>query len=116
GGSAGLARPRGSAGTRPSAAVLEGRGRAGGPGGGAGPSLQAVSVAYLQSNLPPVLKRVSVEPPGVVRERLPYAAEPDPQDLAFTGIRVNPDTGALTSQPPPLPEKRSFVNGLRALA
>ncbi len=72
-------------------------------------------MAYLQANLPPALKRVSVEPPGVVRERLPYAAEPDPQDLAFTGIRVNPDTGAFTSQPPPLPEKRIFVRGMRAL-
>jgi len=28
---------------------------------------------------------------------------------------VNPDTGALTSQPPPLPEKRIFVHGMRAL-
>jgi hypothetical protein len=73
-----------------------------------------VSVAYLQSNLPPDLKRVSIEPPGVVRERLPYAAEPDPQDLAFTGIRVNPDTGTLTSQSPSLPEKRIFVRGMRA--
>ncbi len=72
-------------------------------------------MAYLPSNLPPVLKRLSVEPPGIVRERLPYAAEPEPQDLAFTGIRVNPDTGALTSQPSQMPEKRIYVRGMRAL-
>jgi len=107
--------PDGSAVASPPARFLQWRARLARPGGGAGPSLQAVSVAYLQANLPPALKRVSVEPPGVVRERLPYAAEPDPQDLAFTGIRVNPDTGALTSQPPQLPEKRVFVRGMRAL-
>jgi len=107
--------PDGSAVSSPSARFLQWRARLARPGGGASPSLLAVSVAYLPSNLPPILKRISVEPPGIVRERLPYAAEPDAQELAFTGIRVNPDTGALTSQPPQLSEKRIFVRGMRAL-
>ncbi len=113
--SPGYANPEGSAVSSPAARFLQWRARLARTGGGAGPSLLAVSVAYLPSNLPPILRRLSVEPPGIVRERLPYAAEPDPQDLAFTGIRVNPDTGALTSQPPQMPEKRTYVHGMRAL-
>jgi len=105
----------GSAVTSPPARFLQWRARLARSGGSSGPSLQAVTVAYLQTNQAPILKRISIEPPGVVRERIPYAAEPDPQDLAYTGIRVNPDTGALSSQPVPQPEKRIYVRGMRAL-
>ncbi len=114
------ANPDGSAVTSPAARFLQWRARlarqGGGQGaGGPGPALQAVSVAYLPGNLPPVLKRIIIEPPGVVRERLPYLADPDPQDLAFTGIRVNPDTWAPESRPPQIPEKRVYVRGMRAI-
>jgi sugar lactone lactonase YvrE len=114
------ANPEGSAVTSPSARFLQWRARlaragAGQGASGAGPALQAVSVAYLPGNLPPAVKRIVVEPPGVVRDRSPYAPEPDPQDLAFTGIRVNPESGAPESRPPQLPEKRIYVRGMRAI-
>ncbi len=109
------ASPDGSAVSSPPGRFLQWRAKLARSGGGPGPSLQAVSVMYLQGNLPPSLKRISVDPPGVVRERPPYATEPEPLDMAFTGMRVNPDTGSLTSQPPPLPEKRIYVRGMRAL-
>ena len=112
--------PDGSVVTSPSARFLQWRARLARAGGGQGasgpgPALQAVSVAYLPGNLPPLMKRLVVEPPGVVRERSPYAAEADPQDLAFTGIRVNPETGGPESRPPQLPEKRVYVRGMRAI-
>ncbi len=118
--SAAYANPDGSAITSPAARFLQWRARlarqGGGQGaGGPGPALQAVSVAYLPGNLAPELKRIVVEPPGVVRERLPYTADPDPQDLAFTGIRVNPETGAPESRPQHVPEKRVYVRGMRAI-
>jgi sugar lactone lactonase YvrE len=118
--SAAYANPDGSAVVSPAARFLQWRARlarqGGGQGsGGQGPALQAVSVVYLQANLPPILKKITVEPPGVVRERLPFVAEPDPQDLAFTGIRVNPDTGAPDSRPQQIPEKRVYVRGMRAI-
>jgi sugar lactone lactonase YvrE len=109
------ANPEGSSVSSPAARFLQWRAKLARPGSGASPSLLAVSVAYLPSNLPPALKRISVEAPGIVRERLPYAPDPESQDLAFTGIRLNPDTGALTSQPIQIPEKRIYVRGMRAL-
>ena len=109
------ANPDGSAISSPAARFLQWRARLTRPGSGAGPSLQAVSVAYLQANLPPSLRRIVVEPPGVVRERLAYAAEPEPQDLAFTGIRVNPDGGPPSAQPPQIPDKKIYVRGMRSI-
>jgi len=113
--SAAYANPEGSVVSSPSARFLQWRARLARPGAGASPSLLAVSVAYLPSNLAPLLKRVSVERPGIVRERLPYSAEPDAQDLAFTGIRINPDAGAPTAQPSPISDKRLYVRGMQAL-
>ncbi len=107
--------PDGSAVSSPSARFLQWRARLLRPAGGTGPTLSAVSVAYLPSNLPPALRRIQIEPPGVVRERLPYAVETDPQDLALTGIRVNPDGGPLTSRSPALPDKKVYVRGMRAI-
>jgi len=49
----------------------------------------------------------------VIRERLPYAAEIDPQDLAFMGIRSSPDADAAIT--PSAPTKRVYVRGMRAL-
>jgi len=107
------ANPEGSAVSSPSARFLQWRARLVRPGAGASPSLLAGSVAYLPSNLPPMLKRISVERPGIVRERLPYSAEPEAQDLAFTGIRLSPDSNAPATQP--ISDKRVYVRGMRAL-
>src|SRR5262249_53523249 len=106
----------GSAISSPSARFLQWRAKLARQGSGSGPTLQAVSVAYLQTNLAPVLKRISIEPPGLLRTPLSYGPEPDLQDLAFTGIRVNPDTGDLSSPPTQGPEKRMYMRGMRSLA
>ena len=97
----------------PPGRFLQWRARLGRQGPGDGPVLSAVSVAYVQSNLPPVIKGLRVHPPGIIRDRPIVSAEPDPEQLAFTGIRIgDPGPG---SAPTPLSEKRVYVRGMRAL-
>ena len=113
--SAAYLNPEGSVVSSPPARFLQWRARLSRPSGGTSPALQAVSVAYMQSNLPPALRNLQVQPPGVVRERLPYLPEVDPQELAFTGMRVNPGPGDIGPQPQAGPEKKIYVKGMRAL-
>ncbi len=113
--SAAYATPEGSVVSSPPARFLQWRTRMTRPSGGPGPTLQAVSVAYLQANLPPTLTRVGVQPPGVIRERSPYQPETDPQDLAYSGIRVVSGAGDIPGQPPSIPEKKIYVRGMRAV-
>jgi sugar lactone lactonase YvrE len=80
---------------------------------GEGPTLHAVSVAYVQANLPPVLERLQIQPPGVVRERLPYVPEINPVDLAFTGITIGSD-GIPASGQATLAQKKIYVRGMRS--
>jgi sugar lactone lactonase YvrE len=107
--------PDGSVVQSPPARFLQWRARLARPSGSASPSLQAVSVAYVQANLPPVVRRVALRPPGVIRERPPYAPEIDPQEMAFTGIRVGSQGAEIPGQPPQVPEKRIYAKGMRAL-
>jgi hypothetical protein len=113
--SAPYASAEGSLVSSPPARFLQWRARLSRPSGGASPSLHAVSVAYLQANLPPILSRATVYPPGVINERMPYAAEPNPQDLAFTGIRVGSEPATAGGQIAQIPEKKIYVKGMRAL-
>jgi WD40 repeat protein len=89
--SAGYANAEGSPVASPPARYLQWRARLTRPGAGASPSISAVSIAYVQTNQPPALRKVSLLPPGVIRERQTTPQETDPQDLAFTGIRVRAD-------------------------
>lgn len=107
--------PDGSPVSSPPARSIQWRARLARASGGPGPALQAVSIAYVQSNLPPTLRKVTVQPPGVLRERPLYVPEADPQDLAFTGIRVNPDGHPPAGASQPIPEKRIYVRGMRSL-
>jgi hypothetical protein len=80
---------------------------------GDGPVISAVSVTYVQSNLPPVVKGLRVHPPGIIRDRPSMAPEEDPEQLAFTGIRVgDPGPGSAPATPS---EKKVYVRGMRAL-
>jgi sugar lactone lactonase YvrE len=102
----------GSAVTSPPGRFLQWRARLS-RSGGDGPTLSAVSVAYAQANLPPVIRRLSIQPPGLVRERSQSPAEVDPADLAFTGIRgpgAPAASGGGSSG-----EKRIYVRGMRSL-
>ncbi len=107
------ATPDGSAVATAPARFLQWRARLSRASGGAGPVLSGVSVGYVQTNLPPRIKRLTIAPPGVVRERLPYAVEIDPQDLAFMGIRSSPDADAAITAS--APTKRVYVRGMRAI-
>jgi sugar lactone lactonase YvrE len=105
--------PDGSAITSPAARFLQWRARLQRQGNGDGPTLMAVSVAYLQANLPPQAKRLSILPPGVVRERSSPPPDVDPESLAFTGMRGGPvpaprsDSGASDV-------KKVYARGQRA--
>ncbi len=110
------ASPDGSPVASPPARFLQWRARLSRTGGAPSPTLSAVAVAYMQSNLPPLVKKITPQPPGVIRERLGYVPETDPQDLAFTGIRVNPESGetggASLAQ---IPSKKIYARGMRAI-
>jgi hypothetical protein len=108
--------PSGSAISSPPARFLQWRARLSRASGSASPVLLSASTSFVQSNLPPVVKSVSVKPPGVVRQRLPYLPETDPYDLAFTGIQVNPDALPGTDASAAIPEKEIYVRGMRAIA
>ncbi len=107
--------PAGSPIASPPARFLQWRARLTRPRGAESPALQAVSTSYVQSNLPPAIESVTVRPPGVVRQRLPYLPEIDPTDLAFTGIDVNPDDPPRADQSAIVPDKEVYVRGMRAI-
>jgi len=107
--------PDGSPVTSPPGRFLQWRARMLRTGSASGPTLHAVSVAYVPANLPPDIKRITVHPPGVVRERARVLQEPDPLDLAFTGIRVNPDGSPAQGLVDVATDKKIYVRGMRAL-
>jgi hypothetical protein len=99
--------------TSPTGRFLQWRARLGRQGPGEGPAVSAVSVTYVQSNLPPIVKGLRVHPPGIIRDRPSLAPEEDPEQLAFSGIRVgDPGPGSAPATPS---EKRVYVRGMRAL-
>jgi len=100
--------------TSPAGRFLQWRARLSRPSGGDGPTLAAVSVAYVQSNLPPRILRLTLQPPGILRERPPHGTpETEPADLAFTGIRVR-DGDDGSGAGPGIPQKKIFVRGMRS--
>jgi sugar lactone lactonase YvrE len=95
----------------PAGRFLQWRARLNRQSGGESPVLSSVSVAYVQSNLPPAVKRLTLQPPGIVRERPQSPPDVDPEQLAFTGIRTSAD--AARSQGA-APEKKVYVRGMRS--
>ena len=83
-------------------------------GSGDGPTLQAVSVAYVQSNLPPLVKGLRIDAPGIIRERSAYVGEPEPEQQAFTGIQVGAPSDAAPGGSSGS-DKRVYVRGMRGL-
>lgn len=100
--------------TSPPGRFLQWRARLVRQGSGESPILQAVSVAYVQSNLPPVVKGLKVDAPGIVRERSAWVSEPEPEQQAFTGIQVGAATAA-TSGGSTAGDKRVYVRGMRGM-
>jgi hypothetical protein len=89
--------------------------------GGEGPVLTSVTAAYLQRNLRPVVRSITVHPPGIVFQKPFTAGEPD---LAGFGDQSTPDrkmTTAAQSTPgssssSPALGRRTYQKGLQTLA
>jgi hypothetical protein len=101
--------------TSPPGRFLQWRARLLRTGTSPGPTLHAVSVGYVPANLPPDIRKVTVHPPGVVRERARILQEPDPLDLAFTGIRVDSGGSPVAGLVEIAGDKKIYVRGMRAL-
>lgn len=102
----------GSAIASPAGRYLQWRARLERKPGSDGPTLSSVSVTYVQSNLPPVARRLELLPPGVVRERSSTPPEVDPESLAYTGLRTQPDPERGSEG---AGGKKIYVRGMRAL-
>lgn len=101
----------GSAIASPAGRYLQWRARLERKPGSDGPTLSSVSVTYVQANLPPILRHLTLLPPGVVRERSGGPPEPDPESLAYTGLRALP----LADRSEGASGKKVYQRGMRAL-
>ncbi len=86
---------------------------------GASPTVEAVSASYLQRNLPPDVKSITVHPPGEVFQK-PISMSGDPEIL---GLDTDPlsDRAAASrpgsSSPPAITfSRRMFQRGLRTIS
>ena len=87
--------------------------------GGATPTVEAVAAAYLQRNLPPVVKSVTVHPPGEAFQK-PITATGEPEIL---GLDVDPLSDRAAAQRPPAGSppaitfsRKLFQRGLRTFS
>jgi len=116
--SAAYTSPDGSAITSPKARYLQWRAVL--TGKGDGPILTSVTAAYLQRNLRPVVRAITVHPPGIVFQKPFTTGEPD---LAGFGDQTTPDrkltSAAQTAQGAagsPALGRRTYQKGLQTLA
>jgi hypothetical protein len=110
--------PDGSAITSPKARYLQWRAVL--TGKGEGPVLTSVTAAYLQRNLRPIVRSITVHPPGIVFQKPFTTGEPD---LAGFGDQTTPDrklTSAAQATPgastAPALGRRTYQKGLQTLA
>jgi hypothetical protein len=88
-------------------------------GSGEGPVLTSVTAAYLQRNLRPVVRSITVHPPGIVFQKPFTTGEPD---LAGFGDQTTPDRKLTTaaqasgSSSSPALGRRTYQKGLQTLA
>jgi hypothetical protein len=107
----------GSAVTSPKARYLQWRAVL--TGKGEGPILTSITAAYLQRNLRPVVRSITVHPPGIVFQKPFTSGEPD---LAGFGDQTTPDrkltTAAQTAQGGGSPAlgRRTYQKGLQTVA
>jgi hypothetical protein len=114
--SAAYTTPEGSPITSPPARYLQWRAVL--TGAGEGPTLTSVSAAYLQRNLRPVVRSLTVHPPGIVFQK-PYPTG-DP-DLAGFDNQTTPDRRLATEAGSPQGSspslgRRTYQKGLQTLA
>jgi SMP-30/gluconolaconase/LRE-like protein len=112
--------PAGSPITSPKARYLQWRAVLTGKSDGAGPVLTSVTAAYLQRNLRPQVKSITVHPPGIVFQKPFTAGEPD---LAGFEDQTTPErklaNAAMTPQSglggSPSLGRRTYQKGLQTL-
>ena len=116
--SAAYASSEGSAVTSPKARYLQWRAVL--TGKGDGPILTSVTAAYLQRNLRPVVRSITVHPPGIVFQKAFTTGEPD---LAGFGDQTTPDRkltsaaqNAQGAAGSPALGRRTYQKGLQTLA
>ena len=80
------------------------------------PFLEAVSLTYLPTNLPPKLEKIEVNPPGIVILKPPLPVEPFSQETAFSMPPSAPSGSEFASPFPAFPGKRIFQKGLRSVS
>jgi len=104
----------GSAITSPKARYLQWRAVL--TGRGDGPVLTSVTAAYLQRNLRPVVRSITISPPGIVFQKPFSTGEPD---LAGFEDQTTPDrkltNTAMTGQSPPGLGRKTYQKGLQTL-
>jgi len=79
------------------------------------PFLEAVSLTYLPTNLPPRVERVEVNPPGIIVLKPPPPLDPEAQETAFSLPPSAPMGAEFASPFPAVPGKRVFQRGMRSL-
>jgi hypothetical protein len=107
--------PGGSGVVSPAARFIQWRARLSRQTKGATPLLESVSLAYLPANLPPEVRRLEVNPPGVVILKPPPLSEPDAAETAFSGQPAPPEGAEFASPFPALPGKKIFQKGMRSM-
>ncbi len=108
--------PAGTEVVSPSARFVQWKARLSRQTRGGSPLLESVSLAFLPSNLPPEVRKVEVNPPGVVIQKPPLPADPDAAGTAFSNPPVPPEGTEFASPFPAIPGKKIFQKGMRSLS
>src|SRR3989442_12406045 len=78
------------------------------------PSLREVAITYLQANLPPEIRRVEVQPPGVSFQKIPGSPPGGPQDSRPAVSAGSDVEGGVRKKPRPQ-SRRGFETGARSV-
>jgi outer membrane protein assembly factor BamB len=80
------------------------------------PSLREVAVTYLQANLPPEIKKVEVQAPGVAFQKVPPSGGPGgPSDSRSSGSSGGDVEGGVRKRPRPQ-SRRGYEDGARSIS
>ncbi len=102
--------------TSPSARFIQWKARLTRQSKGISPLLESVVLAYLPANLPPEVRKVEVNAPGVVILKPPAPVDADAPETAFSQPTPPPEGTEIASPFPPIPGKKIFQKGMRSLS
>jgi sugar lactone lactonase YvrE len=107
--------PSGSGVVSPTARFIQWRARLSRQSKGVTPLLESVVLTYLPANLPPRVRDVRVNPPGVVILKPPVVPEPDRPPTAFSTPPKPPEGAEFASPFPEVPGKSVYQRGMRSV-